>query len=151
MCLNKQDSEYASGPNNAKILIMAGFSICERYTAFWIHQNMPWQSTSWVANMSGFWMWQVFEYARVIQGSRYATIWLNMSEVTIIVRVLNIYHTIHSATSLYKLLSSKMERFGKITIAFNYFHKNSILNLWENSEYVSGFKYVRVLNIRKFS
>ena len=25
-----------------------------------------------------------------------------------------------------------------------------ILNLWESSEYVSGFKYVRVLNINKF-
>ena len=29
--------------------------------------------------------------------------------------------------------------------------KNSILNLWEGSEYVSGFKYVTVLNIRKLS
>ena len=48
MCLNKQDSEYASGPKYAKyakILNMAGFSICERYTAFWICQNMPWQSS----------------------------------------------------------------------------------------------------------
>ena len=34
MCLNKQDSEYALGPKYAKILNMAGFSICERYTAF---------------------------------------------------------------------------------------------------------------------
>ena len=33
MCLNKQDSEYASGPKYAKILNMTGFSICERYTA----------------------------------------------------------------------------------------------------------------------
>ena len=31
------------------------------------------------------------------------------------------------------------------------FAKNSVLNLWEGSEYVSGFEYVRVLNIRKFS
>ena len=29
--------------------------------------------------------------------------------------------------------------------------KNSILNLWEGSKYISGFKCARVLNIRKFS
>ena len=29
--------------------------------------------------------------------------------------------------------------------------KNSILNLWVGYEHVTGFKYVRVLNIRKFS
>ena len=34
MYLNKQDSEYASGPKHAKILNMAGLSICERKTAF---------------------------------------------------------------------------------------------------------------------
>ena len=34
MCLYKQDSEYTSGPKYAKILNMAGFSICESYTAF---------------------------------------------------------------------------------------------------------------------
>ena len=33
MCLNKQDFEYASGPKYVKILNMAGFSICECYTA----------------------------------------------------------------------------------------------------------------------
>ena len=41
-----------------------------------------------------------------------------------------------------------MEHFGNIIIAFNYFSENCILNLWEDSEYVSGFK---CLNIRKFS
>ena len=46
---------------------------------------------------------------------------------------------------------SKMERFEKIIIGFTIFARNSILNLWESSKYVSGFKYVRVLNIRKFS
>ena len=34
MCLFKQDFEYASGPKYAKILNMAKFWICERYTAF---------------------------------------------------------------------------------------------------------------------
>ena len=41
MCLNKQDSEYASGPKCDKILNMAGFSICKHYPVFWICQNMP--------------------------------------------------------------------------------------------------------------
>ena len=44
-----------------------------------------------------------------------------------------------------------MEGFGKLIIVFNYFCKKPHLNLWEGSEYVSDFKYVRVLNIRKFS
>ena len=34
MCLKKQNTEYASGPQDAKILNMARFSICECYTAF---------------------------------------------------------------------------------------------------------------------
>ena len=43
-----------------------------------------------------------------------------------------------------------MEIFALIVI-FNILAKNSILNLWDGSEYLSGFKHVRVLNIRKFS
>ena len=35
---------------------------------------------SWVLNMPVFRIWQVSEYSRVTQGSKYATIWLNMSE-----------------------------------------------------------------------
>ena len=34
MCLNKQDSEYVSGPKYGKVQNMAGFPICQRYTAF---------------------------------------------------------------------------------------------------------------------
>ena len=30
------------------------------------------------------------------------------------------------------------------------FAKDFIVNIWEITEYVLGFKYVRVLNIRKF-
>ena len=85
-----------------------------------------------------------------------------MSEFTIIDRILNMHHTVHIARSLYKLVStyweivvfrtrSKMEHFGKIIIVFNYFCKNSVLGLWDGPEYVSGFKYARVLNIREFS
>ena len=67
----KQDSEYAWGHKYAKILNMAKFwiwragsSICERYTAFWICQNMSWQSSEYILhskcvrilNMAGFWI-----------------------------------------------------------------------------------------------
>ena len=30
--------------------------------------------------MPGSWIWKDSEYARITQGSEYATIWLNMSE-----------------------------------------------------------------------
>ena len=30
--------------------------------------------------MPEFWIWQGYEYARVTKGSKYATVWLNMSE-----------------------------------------------------------------------
>ena len=49
MCLNKQDSEYASGPKYAKILNMAGLSICEGYTVLWIFHNMAWQSSEYIS------------------------------------------------------------------------------------------------------
>ena len=57
----------------------------------------------------GFWIWQVSEYARITQGSNYNTISLNRSEFMIIDRVLNMSHTIHSASSLYKLMSTYWE------------------------------------------
>ena len=37
---------------------------------------------SWVLNMLEFWIWSGSKYARVTQGSKYATIWLNMSNRT---------------------------------------------------------------------
>ena len=64
-------------------------------------------------------MWQGSEYANVTQGSKYATILLNisgqdvinanvpdMSEFTIIDKVLNMYHTIYSGRSLYNLMNT---------------------------------------------
>ena len=64
MYLYKHDSDYALGPKYDKILNMAGFSICERYTVFWIYQNMPWQSSEYILgskyarilNMAGLWI-----------------------------------------------------------------------------------------------
>ena len=42
---------------------------------------------------------------------------------------------------------SKIEHFGKIIIAFNCFHKTLYVKSLRGSEYVSGFKYARILNI----
>ena len=171
MCLNKQDSEYPSGPKYAKILNMAKFWICKRYTVFWIYQNMPWQSSEYILgskcvrilNMAGFWICKCYaglENHNIAEyRCEYSWMWisLNMSEFTIIDRVLNMYHTIYSARSLYKLTStnwgigvfrngqrSKMEPFGKIIIVFNYFckklHLKSLRNLYRVvSEICIGF------------
>ena len=83
-----------------------------------------------------------------------------MSEFTIIDRVLNIYHTIHSPRSLFKLRvltekkiysvpgqRSKMKRFEKIIIITTtkvIITKNSILNLW------SVLNMCLVLNMSEF-
>ena len=57
MCLNKQDSEDTSGPLYANILNMAGFSIYQRYIAEYARICLDRVlNTSWVLNMSGFWM-----------------------------------------------------------------------------------------------
>ena len=46
--LNKQDSEYAYGTKYAKILNLAGFLICERFTVFRVCQNIPCLTEFWI-------------------------------------------------------------------------------------------------------
>ena len=58
-----------------KVLNMAEFSICERYTAFWICQNMPWQCYVYISGSE-----DAREKARETDDSKYAIIWLNLSE-----------------------------------------------------------------------
>ena len=77
MCLNKKDSEYASGPKYAKILNMTGFSICERYTALWICQNMPWQSSEYIIISKYACILSMQESHRVVDMPRYGWICLN--------------------------------------------------------------------------
>ena len=117
-----RNSEYGKVPNKA------GFSKCERYTAYWICKNMPWQSP-------GFGIWKSSGYARITQDSKYATIRLNMSEFLIIDRVLNMHHAIHSARPLQKLMSTYWE--------IMYFHK--VLNMLEYGW--TMMPYRRVLNM----
>ena len=84
MCLNKQNSEYTSGPKFVKILKKVGFSTCERYAVFWICQNILCQSSEYILgskyarilNMAGFWICHnMAKYALI--GREYAWICLN--------------------------------------------------------------------------
>ena len=106
--LNMLNSEYG------KVLNMAGFSICKHYAAFWIYQNMSWQSSEYILGSKYDFdrVLNMQELYRVLNMSQYGWIYLNkkwiclnMSEFMIIERVLNIYYTIHSKRSLYKVMS----------------------------------------------
>ena len=124
ICLNKQCSECALGSKHFKILNMAVFSTYKRYTAFWVCLDRV-LNICWFLNISGFWIRKGYKYAKVTQGSKNAKIWLNMSEEGINVpqylwiyndkqgfdyfRALNIPHTMHSAMSLYKFMSTYWE------------------------------------------
>ena len=88
MCLNKQGSEYVSGPTYAKTLNIAKFliwqgskyaSVTQRSGYAWKHFDRV-QNISWVLNMPEFWIWQGSVYIRVIQASKYTTMWLKISE-----------------------------------------------------------------------
>ena len=105
---NKQDSEYASGPQYTKLLNMAKFSISERYTAFWICQNMPWQSSEYVLGSKYGRVVNIQELHRVLNVPQYGWIYLNrpwicLSEFTI----------------------KRQEHFATIIIVFNYFCKKT--------------------------
>ena len=81
--LNKQGSEYALGSKHAK-----------RYTAFWVRQNMPWQSSEYISgskyfrilNMAGFWICKSYTGFYICQsmakyvwiGREYAPVYLNL-------------------------------------------------------------------------
>ena len=91
------------------------------------------------------WIWHEYEY-----------IWIYSNK-----QALNMYHTIHGVRSLYKLMSIYRETaiqnpvkdgtLLKIMIAFNYFWKKFHLKSLRGFSIYVGFKYVRVLNIRKFA
>ena len=147
---------------------MTEFSICEHYTVIWICQNMPWQSFEYILGSKYAMVLNMQELHRVLNMLQYGWICLNKVWIWLHLfyenRVLNMYHAIYSVRSPCRLMNTywvlayselgqrfKMEHFRKIVIILNYFFaKNSILNLWEGSEYyVSVFNYVRVLNIWK--
>ena len=141
MCQNRQNFEYAYEPKYGKVLNRTGFSICELYTAFWLCQNMSKQSFECISGSKYASVLNMKQLHRVLSMPQHGWIRLNwtriylkMSGFTIINRLLNMYHTIHSSRSVWKLMStyweifrtvqrSKMERFGKMIIVFNYFRK----------------------------
>ena len=120
ICLNKQDCEYALGPKYskyAKILNMAGSQYVSttqhsEYARICVSRVL---NISWVLNVPEFRIWQGSEYVKLYgvlntpQCLNRTWICLNISEITIIDRALNIYHTVHSARSLYKLMSTYWE------------------------------------------
>ena len=129
-------------------VLNTGFSMRERYTAFWICQNMPWQSFEFISGskyartMNMVWFW----YASVTQGSKYATIWLNMSEFTITDMILNISHIMHCARTLYKLISTYWEM-G----IFRALSKIKDRALWKNNySFLTIFAKHSILNLLGF-
>ena len=91
---------------------------------------------NWVLYMLGYKLGSIYaEYCRVLNMQELhrllnmpqygwiclnrAWVCLNVSEFSIIDSFVNMYHTIHSATSLYKLIST----YWQIIIVFNYFCK----------------------------
>ena len=98
-------------------------SVCECYITFWTYQKMPWQSSEYISqvlNMRGFWnmtrVLNIQDLHRVLTKPQYDQIFLNtqwicldISEFTIVDKVLNMSHTTHSARSLYKLMSTYWE------------------------------------------
>ena len=78
MCLYKQDSEYDSGPKYTKTMNMTNYWKWQgsqygsvqrpKYARIWLDRVL---NISWLLNMPGFWS--------VTQGSKYATVWFDMS------------------------------------------------------------------------
>ena len=150
---------------------MTGFSICECYKTFWICQNMPWQSYGYISvfNILAFWIWKCSEYARVTQSSKYTTILLNIFEWDVnmpeYVWIYNNRHDFEYAS--YKIWLEVILQVNKFSLKdeciqnpvndlrhlwlLTIFSKHFIINLWDDYKYVSGSKYVRVLNISGLS
>ena len=104
-----------------------------------------------VLNMPGFWIWKGSKYARITHRSKYATIWLNISEQDVNMYEFSIIDTVLEYVSWntkcevtlkvnecytywhikYSELDerSKMERFGKIIIVLKY---DKVLNICRN-------------------
>ena len=121
MRLNKQESEYASDTKYTKILNIGKSNYDRALSMRVLHSalNMPEYALIEFWIQFGFWIWQRFEQARVTHGSKYATIWLNrtwiclnMSELSIIDTVLNVY-TVHSTRSL---LHKSMSTYWEIAV-----------------------------------
>ena len=98
-------------------------SVCEFYITFWTYQKMPWQSSEYISQGSKYLgilkydrVLNIQDLHRVLTKPQYDQIFLNtqwicldISEFTIVDKVLNMSHTTHSARSLYKLMSTYWE------------------------------------------
>ena len=111
MYLNKQNSEYASGPKYARILNMLKLWIwqCSKYGN--VTQRSEYATTCLDKVLNISWV-QDSAYARihrVLNMYEFVLKWLNRYERSTD-KVLNIYHTIHSVMLLHKLMSTYWER-----------------------------------------
>ena len=88
ICLNKPDSEYASGTKYAKTVNMTRFWIWHdsQYLNDTQRSEYAWAcldsvlDISRILNMPGFWIWKGSAYSKTTQGSKYAIIWEIVSE-----------------------------------------------------------------------
>ena len=127
MCLYKYDSEYTSGLKYAKLLNMAKFWIWKGSQYASVTQragkcfdkvllNFLGCKYAWILNVSrlwicksctGFWALNMPQSDWTCLHRRWTC--QNMSEFTIIDRILNIYCTVHGVRSLCKLMSTYWE------------------------------------------
>ena len=148
MCQNRQNFEYAYDPKYAKVLNMTSLWIWQgsQYVSFtqlfdYARICLAWHSSKCILGSKYASILNMKQLHRVLNMPQHGWIHLNWTRIclkksgfTIINRLLNMCHTIHSLRSLWKLVStyweifetgqrSKMERFGKMIIVFNYFCK----------------------------
>ena len=123
MCLNKLDFEYGKVLDVAEFPIwiwhMKPYDIWHMTYAFWIWHNMPCQSSVFVLgskyrgifSMAGFWICRktlnIPQNGCICRNKTW--ICLDMSEFTIIDKILNMYQEIHCVRLLYKSMSTYWE------------------------------------------
>ena len=120
---------------------MAGFSVSGRYTTFRICQNVPWQSAEYISSS---------KYARILNKER---IWkcksykrfkicYNMSKFMWIGR---------EYPWIYREVSECYTIHSEVTLQVNgYFLQNTLSWIIERFLHVSGFKYVRIVDMPRF-
>ena len=100
-----------------------------------------------VLNMPGLWIWYGSDMRVLHRGcSKYATIWLHMSEFTTTDMTLNMSHIMHCARTLYKLISTYWEM-G----IFRALSKIKDRALWKNNySFLTIFANHSILNLLEF-
>ena len=127
ICLNKQDSECALGPkirsSCPEFWIWQSSEYCRVLNMQALHSNLNMPDYTLISldsilntrilTMARFWISKKNRIQNILQYDwkclNRKWICLTMSRFTIIDRILNMFHTIHSARSLYKIMSTFWE------------------------------------------